>query len=209
MKALPRLPYQRSLRKLLHRLTVIWFIIYVPAILILAVRGEVVRSLQWLVGAPPWLLLLAVLHGLVVVAGWSAVAYNWWMGRRRQIEERIIAHSLADLHTMPPKKFESFVGQTLKDQGFKVWDTRYSADHGIDLQLITPDGAPAVAQIKRYKNHVGEPVVRDLFGAMVNAGADRAYLISTGGFSEPAREWAQGKPITLIDGKQLLRMNEN
>ena len=207
MKALPHLPYQRSLRKLLHRLTVLWLIIYVPAITILGVRGEVLRGLRWLLNAPLWLPLLVVLHGLVVAAGWGIVAFNWWAGQRRQAEERIIARSLADLHAMPPDDFEAFVGQTLEARGFKVWDTRYSADHGIDLQLITPDGAPAVAQIKRYKNHVGEPVVRDLFGAMINAGADCAYLVSTGGFSEPARVWAEGKPITLIDGVQLLRMN--
>ncbi len=207
MKPLPRLAYERSLRRLLYRLTVIWLAIYVPATLTLAVRGEVLQGLRWLVGAPRWLLLLVVLHGLVVAAGWAAVAYRWWMDRRKEMEEHIVAESLADLQAMPPDQFEAFVAQTLRAQGFKVWDTRFSADHGIDLQLITPDGAPAVAQVKRYKHHVGEPVVRDLYGAMINAGAECAYLISTGGFSEPAREWATGKPITLIDARQLLHMN--
>ncbi len=207
MKAVSRFPYQRSLRKLLNRLTVIWVAIYVPAFLVLTVRGEIPRGLRWLFSAPSWLLLLVVAHGLVVAAGWGAVAYSGWMGRRREVEERILAESLADLLTMPPEDFEAFVGQTLEAHGFKVWDIRYTADHGIDLQLITPDGAPAVAQVKRYRNPVGEPTVRDLLGAMIHAGADRAFLISTGGFSKPAREWAKGKSITLIDGRELLRMN--
>lgn len=208
MKTRPRLPYQRSLRKLLNRLTVIWAVIYIPVFLILSVRGEVLRGLQWLFSAPSWLPLLVVLHGLVVAAGWSAVAYNWWMGRRREIQERRIAESLADLRAMSPEDFEAFVAQAFRARGFKAWDIRFTADHGIDLQLITPDGAAAVAQVKRYKNHVGEPTVRDLYGAMMHAGADRAFLISTGGFSKPAHEWAKGKPITLIDGQQLLRMTE-
>lgn len=203
-----RLPYRHSLRKLLNHLTVIWVIVYVPAILFLVVRGDIQQDLQWLRAIPSWVPMLAVLHGLVVAAGWSAVVYARWTGRRRETQKRLVARSLAELEVMPPKDFEAFVGQTLKAQGFKVWDIRYVADHGIDLELITPDGEAAVAQVKRYKNHVGEPTVRDLFGAMINAGADHAFLISTGGFSEPARRWAADKPITLIDGRQLLRMGK-
>ena len=107
---------------------------------------------------------------------------------------------------MPPREFEAFVAQVFRQRGFRVWDVRFQGDHGVDLQLITPDGVPAVAQIKRYADTVGEPTVRDLYGTMINAGARRAYLINTGGFSRPAQEWAQGKPIQLIDGQALLRM---
>lgn len=204
---LARLPYRRGLRKLLNRLTVVWAAIYVPAFAILAVRGDILRGVQWLFSAPWWLPLLVVLHGLVVVVGWGAITYHWWRRKRYEIQERIIAESLADLYTMPPEEFEAFVAQVFRDQGFKVWDIRFTADHGVDLQLITPDGAPAVAQVKRYRDRVGEPAVRDLFGAMIHANANRAFLIGTGGFSRPARDWAAGKPITLIDGRQLLRMN--
>lgn len=207
MKLISHLPYRRSLRRLLNRLTVIWAVVYIPPILFLAVRGEILRGLQWLLSAPTWIPLLALVHGLVVTAGWGAVAYQWWAGRRREIEERFIAESLADLHAMPPEDFEAFVGQVFRERGFKVWDVRFTADHGVDLQLIAPDGTSAVAQVKRYKHRVGEPTVRDLLGAMIHAGADRAFLISTGGFSEPAREWAADKPITLIDGRELLRMS--
>lgn len=206
MRILERIPYRRSLRKLLNRLTVTWLVIYVPAILILALRGQVLSGLRWLFDAPAWLWALVVLHTLVVVAGWSVVGYNWWQSRQQAVEERITAQSVAELHALPPDQFEAFVAQTFRGAGFKVWDIRFTADHGVDLQVITSDGAPAVAQVKRYQDRVGEPTVRDLYGTMINAGADRAYLINTGGFSQPAREWAEGKPITLIDGRQLLQM---
>lgn len=207
MSVLQKIPYRRSLRRLLNRLTMAWIAIYMPAFAILAARGDVLQGLRWLFNAPAWLIALVLLHGLTVLAGWAGVVHLWWLGKRQAAQERILAASLADLQGMAPDDFEAFVAQTFRDQGFRVWDIRFSADHGVDLQIITPEGAPAVAQVKRYKKHVGEPVVRDLYGAMMHAGASRAYLISTGGFSRPAQEWAAGKPIRLIDGRQLLEIN--
>lgn len=207
MNTLPQLPYRRSLRKLLNRLTVIWIAIYIPTLVFLSIRGEMLRDLRWFLGTPTWLLLIVVLHGLVVAAGWSAIAYDWWTDQRCEIEERIIAESLDDLHALSPEDFEAFVAQVFRTQGFKVWDIRFTADHGVDLQLITPEGKSAVAQVKRYEDNVGEPAVRDLLGTMIHAGADRAFIINTGGFSGPAHEWVAGKPITLVDGRQLLQMN--
>ena len=48
--------------------------------------------------------------------------------------------------------------------------------------------------------HTGEPIVRDLYGTMIHTGAAQAYLITTAGFSNEAKRWALGKPITLVDG---------
>ena len=205
MNVFHRLPYRRSLRKVLNRLTAIWLAIYVPAFVFLALRGELLRGLRWLLGAPLWLILLVLLHGLALAAGWTAVVYNWWLGKRQEAEERIMVESLADLHSMSPEDFEAFAAQAFRNQGFRVWDIQFTADHGVDLQIITTEGTSAVAQVKRYKGHVGEPTVRDLYGTMMHAGADHAFLVNTGGFSEPARAWVAGKPITLIDGRRLLQ----
>jgi hypothetical protein len=40
---------------------------------------------------------------------------------------------------------------------------------------------------------------------MIHAGATHAFLITTAGFTTEARRWAIGKPITLIDGPQLVK----
>lgn len=53
---------------------------------------------------------------------------------------------------------------------------------------------------------VDESVVRDLYGAMMHDGPEtKGYLVTTSTFSEAARAWAEGKPITLIDGQRLAR----
>jgi restriction system protein len=53
---------------------------------------------------------------------------------------------------------------------------------------------------------VGEPALRDLYGAMHDFGVDRAYLVTTGEVTDAARRWARGKPIAIWDGSDLARM---
>jgi HJR/Mrr/RecB family endonuclease len=209
VNVLPHIPYRRSLHRLLVQLTLIGLVIYAPLAAVLLYQGRLREVLHWLFNAPAWLPMLVVLHGFILLAGWSAVAYVRWHTWREAVAERLLARSVAELHAMSPEDFEAFVAQAFRAQGFRVWNTRYAVDHGVDLQLITPEGTPAVAQVKRYRKHVGESAVRDLAGTMLHAGAQRGYLVSTGGFSRPARKWAKDKAVTLIDGRQLLRMNRH
>jgi restriction system protein len=51
---------------------------------------------------------------------------------------------------------------------------------------------------------VGEPVVREFFGSLVNSGAEIGYLITTGYFTPQAVTFAEGKPIILMDIDRLL-----
>lgn len=209
MDGLARIPYRRSLRRLLERLTVVGLIVYGPLAAVLLYRGDtrIADAVRWLSNAPAWLPVLVLLHAVVVLAGWGTVGYTRWHNWRDTVAERALASSLAELYTLSPEDFETFVADTFRRQGFHAWNTQYAADHGVDLQLITPDGAPAVAQVKRYRKRVGESTVRDLVGTMLHAGAQHGYLVATGGFSRPARKWAQDKGVTLIDGRQLLHMN--
>ena len=56
---------------------------------------------------------------------------------------------------------------------------------------------------------IGEPVVRDFYGALMHDGvAVRGYIVTTSFFSQAARTWAEGKPLKLIDGEELARTAE-
>ncbi len=59
-------------------------------------------------------------------------------------------------------------------------------------------------QAKRYKNTVGVSAVRDLFGTMQNEGATKGILVTTSGYGKASHEFANGKPLELIDGSGLL-----
>ena len=59
-------------------------------------------------------------------------------------------------------------------------------------------------QAKRYKGTVGVSAVRDLYGTLQNEGASKGILVTTSGYGAASYEFANGKPIELLDGGNLL-----
>lgn len=110
---------------------------------------------------------------------------------------------LSKLQRMDPIEFERYVGSLFRRMGYRVEDTQASADEGVDL-VLRRGRRLAVVQCKRYQGSVGQPVVRDLYGAMMHAGAAEAYLVTTGTITRAARRWAEDKPIHLVDGHRLV-----
>jgi len=81
-----------------------------------------------------------------------------------------------------------------------------SGDDGVDILVQAANGEKWVVQCKQYspKNKVSSPQIRDLAGAMLHESADRAALVTTSTFTQPARDWAKHKPIELYDGESLV-----
>lgn len=123
--------------------------------------------------------------------------------RREAARHRRLSFSLDAMDTMSGEEFEQLCGDYFSMLGYAVDFTPQSGDGGIDL-VLTRDGELAVAQCKRTRKSVGEPIVRDLYGAMHHTGADEAFLCASSGFSPAAERWAQGKAITLLDGEELI-----
>ena len=55
---------------------------------------------------------------------------------------------------------------------------------------------------------VGVSAVRDLYGTILNEGANKGILVSTSNYGNDAYEFAKGKPITLMNGSNLLYLLE-
>lgn len=110
---------------------------------------------------------------------------------------------LEQLQQLDPVEFEQFVGYLYQKQGFSVAMTPTSGDQGIDL-ILRKGRQMVIVQCKRYAGAVGQPTVRDLYGVLMHNKADGAVLVTSGVVSRPAEAWAKGKPITLIDGPELL-----
>jgi restriction system protein len=91
--------------------------------------------------------------------------------------------------------------------GMEMRQTRPSRDGGVDCVAFDSRpilGGKIVIQAKRYKNTVGVSAVRDLFGTVHNEGASKGILVTTSGYGQAAYEFADGKPLELITGSQLL-----
>lgn len=116
--------------------------------------------------------------------------------------------TVEQMYALSPKAFEHYVGGLFRRKGYRVAVRGRSGDHGVDLELRSRDGRRAVVQCKRYKDTVGEEVVRGLFGTMLHEGVQHAFLVTTAEISDAARAWATGKPITLIDGPTLVEVAE-
>ncbi len=119
----------------------------------------------------------------------------------------------ANLAAMPWEDFEHLVRQLFEmmfaSGGVEVKVTRASRDRGVDAIVFDPDpirGGKYVIQAKRYTRTVDVAAVRDLYGTVVNEGANRGILVTTSSYGPDSYDFAKDKPISLIDGPNLLAL---
>ncbi len=85
--------------------------------------------------------------------------------------------------------------------------TRGSADGGVDIE-VTRHGQKGVVQCKAHVACVGPLTVRDLYGVVHHSKSDFGIIVSRGGFTRGALEFATNKPIFLLDTSDLIAMQE-
>lgn len=120
-----------------------------------------------------------------------------------------------NLAAMAWEDFEHLIRELFEKEfssnGGEVKVTQASRDGGVDAIAFDPDpirGGKIVIQAKRYTNTVGVSAVRDLFGTVMNEGANKGILVTTSDYGSDSYEFAKGKPITLLNGANLLYLLE-
>lgn len=118
-----------------------------------------------------------------------------------------------NLAAMGWEEFEHLVrelfGKVFSGNGAEVRVTQASRDGGVDAVALDPDpikGGKIIIQAKRYTATVSVSAVRDLYGTVMNEGANRGILVTTSDFGPDAYKFAAGKPITLLNGSNLLSL---
>lgn len=134
----------------------------------------------------------------------------------RYVDSREVMSSLnegVNLAAMDWQDFEHLVRQLCErrfaEAGAEVKVTQASRDGGVDAVILDPDpmrGGTIVVQAKRYTNVVSVSAVRDLFGTVQHEGAMKGILITTSSYGADSYEFAKGKPLTLVDGSNLLHL---
>ncbi|MFJ4844930.1 MULTISPECIES: restriction endonuclease [unclassified Streptomyces] len=112
-----------------------------------------------------------------------------------------------DLYTMDPIAFESLVADLFRAMGMRAVTTQRSNDGGVDVEADDPApirGGKIVVQVKRYRSTVPPTAVRDLYGTVQDAGANKGVLVTTSGFGPGSRTFANGKPLELVSGGELV-----
>ena len=133
---------------------------------------------------------------------------------KRSIENKDVASGMAEemnLAAMPWDDFEHLVRQLFEwefgKNGVEVKVTRASRDRGVDAIMFDPDplrGGKYVFLAKRYTRTVDVAAVRDLYGTVVNEGANRGILVTTSSYGPDAYDFAKDKPISLVDGSLVM-----
>ena len=114
-----------------------------------------------------------------------------------------------DLFAMDPIEFEGLVAQLFRARGMQAVTTQRSGDGGVDVEALDPDpisGGRIIVQVKRYRNTVPPSAVRDLYGTVQDAGANKGVLVTTSGFGRGSYAFADGKPLTLVTGPELVEL---
>ena len=120
-----------------------------------------------------------------------------------------------NLAAMDWEDFEHLIREIFEKEfaqnGGEVKVTQASSDGGVDAVAFDPDpirGGKIVIQAKRYTNTVGVAAVRDLYGTVMNEGATKGILVTTAEYGPDSYEFAKDKPLTLLNGSNLLHLLE-
>ncbi len=119
-------------------------------------------------------------------AAWEREREEWWAA-------------------LSARSFERELAALLRQRGHRVDWTGRAGDGGVDLRIEHPDGTQTLVQCKAHAKPIGPAAVRDLYGAMVHARAAEAWVVSTKGFTQAAREFGEGKRIRLRTIAEILR----
>ncbi len=135
---------------------------------------------------------------------------------KRFIDAKVVTDQLdesVNLAAMDWEEFEHLIRELFEEEfvsaGGEVKVTQASSDGGVDAIAFDPDpirGGKIVIQAKRYTNIVGVAAVRDLYGTVMAEGATKGILVTTSDYGKDSYKFAKGKPITLLNGSNLLAL---
>lgn len=147
--------------------------------------------------------IFAGMAALVVLAAGFAAGVNKW--KRRKLYDG--QTSIESIRYLSWSEFELLIGEAYRRQGYAVTENGGGgADGGIDL-VLHGRGEKIIVQCKQWKVYkVGVRRVRELYGVLMAEGADRAIFVTSGVYTQEARNFATGKPMELVDGVVLSRL---
>ncbi len=138
---------------------------------------------------------------LIVVVAVSAINQ---LRKGKMLESQ---SGLDSIRNLSWREFEELVGEAFRRKGYRVLENPGDgADGGVDLRL-RKNGKVIFVQCKHWKaRRVGVKVVRELYGVMMAKKVSLGIIVTSGDYTEDARQFANDKPIQLIPGKQLLNL---
>ncbi|MBI3342330.1 restriction endonuclease [Candidatus Curtissbacteria bacterium] len=143
-------------------------------------------------------ILILVSFGLLV--GVFSVGFLFYIAGRQQ--KRLRALRLSDVDSMEGVRFEDYVAELLKFQGYKIEKTLRSGDLGVDL--IAKLGADVFAvQVKRHRDRVDRRAISDAVAGMRHYHCNKSMVVTNSFFQPDAKKLALSNDCVLIDREKL------
>jgi len=146
---------------------------------------------------------LAPMVALVFLLPASLSAFRQWRARRLLDSQT----GLDSIRAMSWQQFETLVAEAYRREGYAVEETGGGGpDGGIDL-ILHKGGGAFLVQCKHWRAfRVGVKEVRELLGLVTAEAAAGGTLVTSGGFTPDAKDFARGKPLQLVDGPRLAQL---
>ena len=144
-----------------------------------------------------------------------ALVWQQQQDHRRKVDQESAARlkwrlfheskTVDEVSRMTGRQFEEFLARLFSRMSYRdITLTPTTNDQGGDLLCLTPSGARAVIQAKRWKGSVGNRAVQELLGAMLNYGRTEGMVVTNSTFTKAARELAmKDSRVAIRDGQWL------
>ncbi|MEN9889866.1 MAG: hypothetical protein RLY78_161 [Pseudomonadota bacterium] len=136
-----------------------------------------------------------------------------WRRHRLMRREQLAQAAARAVAELDGRGFARLIAESFQRSGYRVLGVHGAGasggrDHGADIEL-SKDGELHLVQVRYWRaDMVDHRAVRQLNAAITTNGASRGWIITSGLFTEKARQEAALRPIRLIDGCGLLRIIE-
>lgn len=147
-----------------------------------------------------------VLAPVVAVALLSPVTFSFLKSNRRQ-KLHELREEIKSIQDLSWTQFREITAEAYRQAGYLILDNGpYAEDRNIDL-VMRKSANLFLLQARYWCNRkIGLREVKKLFSLMHEKQASGVFLLTTGIFTIEARRYAVGRPITLVDGIQLVEL---
>ena len=142
----------------------------------------------------------AVARWLVALTFLLGAAMSWWKKRHRIALLSKANQNPAEIEHLCWQDFERLIGQAYHQQGYSVTEIGgRGPDGGVDL-VLQRDGLETLVQCKQWRQRrVGVSTIRELHGVVAQRRAAGGVVVTLGGFTSEAQEFAKESNIRLLD----------
>ena len=128
--------------------------------------------------------------------------------RRKKLDE--LKNEIQSIQDLSWQQFKDLTAEAYRRTGYTIMESSsFTTDPSVDL-VLRKSAKLYLVQCRYWQNRkLGVREARNLFSLMHDKQASGAFLLTTGIFTYEARHYAVGRPVTLVDGVELVELLGN